>query len=284
MIKVNRKTRRELDLSQLPSSKQREHALRSFNRLLIRERDFFESKLGDEELLKIFRYIVGSGDPFFRRIGQKSWSARTMEAMAALKGFHRFVTEIHCLAIKLDSKNTARYCKKFLGWIQNYECPNSKTNNQNDGSCSCPEGEKLLAKLKNSGRRLDHHGRIDTDILGNCQNTKRQKTSDVQKASTTREREHQIPPIKTSIVVESSWLDERTEQSDSQFPITRVPSGFAAPSLNGTDSSKQEESVPSLTVGFNNHVRSFNRGIFEFECLAETTTKSQATPLFAHQW
>jgi len=133
----------------LSRSKQREHALRSFNRLLLREMKFFEANLKDQDHVKILRHIAGSGEPFFRKIGEKSWSAKTMEAMAGIKGFHQFATNVHRLAVRSISRNTVKYCRQFMSWIQNYDCPKLLAVCFNR-PCNCPELSQLLLNLNST--------------------------------------------------------------------------------------------------------------------------------------
>mmetsp|Transcript_12505 Transcript_12505/g.13708 ORF Transcript_12505/g.13708 Transcript_12505/m.13708 type:complete len:403 (+) Transcript_12505:391-1599(+) len=147
-----KRARMEADPTQMPPSKQREHALRSFNRLLIREKEFFEKTLKDEDCKKTFKYIVGDGQPFFKKVGQKSWSRETMDSMAALKGFHKFVTQIHHLAVKVDTRNTTKYCRMFMVYIQNYDCPTC-TNRLRAEQHNCPELEGLLSKFHSAGHK-----------------------------------------------------------------------------------------------------------------------------------
>mmetsp|Transcript_33866 Transcript_33866/g.38499 ORF Transcript_33866/g.38499 Transcript_33866/m.38499 type:complete len:279 (-) Transcript_33866:27-863(-) len=176
----------ESDFDCLPLSKQREHSLRSFNRLLIREKKFLEENLIEPECVEILLRIVGNGTPFYQRIGEKFWSPKTRNIMASISGFHKFVTHIHRLVVRTNSPAAQKYCSRFMKWIQNYGCPKT-TKGQNSAQKNCPEVENLFSSLNSSdhrrgdaeNKRLHYRERSKVSYL-NIIPRKRQKTLSTQ--------------------------------------------------------------------------------------------------------
>mmetsp|Transcript_54646 Transcript_54646/g.62650 ORF Transcript_54646/g.62650 Transcript_54646/m.62650 type:complete len:334 (+) Transcript_54646:86-1087(+) len=240
-MSATRKNSRGSELHLLPRSKQREHSLRSFGRLLLREKSHLQSQLSDEESCKILQHLAGKQEPFFKQIGEKCWSAKTMEAMASIPGFHKFVTHIHRLAVHIDVPQTQKYCGRFMTWIQNHGCPlrqNHPTQNQGD----CPEIEKLFAEYD------FHHNRgMKRKLLSSSQSSENDESGIVSPSRAKRQ--------KNDGQEASAELMKRGATTKRSFSSAQLPP-IVAPTGNPFLPSQELRSTPLLSS--NSHHKTVN--------------------------